>query len=70
MPYKEPDATDPMMFVGTALPGGPEVTQDMAYAALCGMDAAYLKDAVLRVANVFVSGDMTKDTHPLENAQT
>ena len=32
MPYKEPDTTDPMMFVGVALPGGPEVTQDMAYA--------------------------------------
>ena len=32
MPYKDPDATDPMMFVGVEAPGGPEATRDMAYA--------------------------------------
>ena len=32
MPLHEPDATDPMMFVGVTLPGNIEGTRDMAYA--------------------------------------
>lgn len=31
MPLHEPDATDPMMFVGVTLPGSIEATRDMAY---------------------------------------
>ncbi|MBI2504076.1 MAG: hypothetical protein HYW07_12690, partial [Candidatus Latescibacteria bacterium] len=31
MPYHEPDATDPMLFVGVTLPGDIEATRDMAY---------------------------------------
>ena len=31
MPLHEPDATDPMVFVGVTLPGDLESTRDMAY---------------------------------------
>lgn len=31
MPYDKPEATDPMMFMGVALPGDEGVTRDMAY---------------------------------------
>ncbi|MCC7261089.1 MAG: hypothetical protein IT369_01075 [Candidatus Latescibacteria bacterium] len=31
MPLHEPDATDPMMFVGVTLPGDLESTREMAY---------------------------------------
>lgn len=31
MPIHEPDATDPMMFVGVTLPGDLESTREMAY---------------------------------------
>ena len=31
MPLHEPDATDPMIFIGVTLPGDIEATRDMAY---------------------------------------
>jgi hypothetical protein len=31
MPLREPDATDPMVFVGVTLPGDLEATREMAY---------------------------------------
>ena len=31
MPFHEPDATDPMIFVGVTLPGNIEGTREMAY---------------------------------------
>jgi hypothetical protein len=31
MPYKDPDASDPMLFVGVSMPGSSEQTEEMAY---------------------------------------
>ena len=51
MPYGDPDATDPMAFVGVALPGGAEAARDMAY--VFAEEFARLGYSVERILRLF-----------------